>query len=562
MWLDNLRFSRKLLLIVVTAAMGFVAVLVLSLMNLNSEMMLGRQRQVQSVVDAATTIIASYQAEQIAGRLNEDEAKARAAADIKAMRFGSNDYLWINDMSPRMVMHPIKPELDGKDISELRDPDGMALFVSAVDAVRKVGSGFVSYRWSKPGSEQPVRKLSYVKGFAPWGWVVGTGIYLDDQEAAFRSQGIVLGGLISGIVIVAALVTFAISARTTRPLECLNNEMSAIAGGDLGLVIYGLDRQDEIGDMSKAVEVFKQAAIERNRLQAEHAHSEQRIRDQRRQEMLNMADTLDRRVRGIISAIGQSVQNLHHSANNLSANAEQTQRQSSAVSAATEQATANVETVSAAGTELTASIHEISRQVCEAAAVALDATKEAQAATDKISGLSSAAQKIGEVVALINDIASQTNLLALNATIESARAGEAGKGFAVVANEVKHLAGQTARATEDIATQIASVQAQTQSAVGVIDTITSTINRISEMSTAIASAVEEQGAATNEIARNVEQASGGTREVANNIAGVADAAKETGRMAQNVFGAANDLLAESTQLEKEVESFLSELRAG
>ena len=562
MWLDNLRISRKMLLTVLTSIIGFAVVSGVSLVNLKHELLGGRQQEVRAVVDAASAAVAAYYAEQAAGRLTEAEAKGRAMADIKAMRYGSNDYLWINDMTPRMVMHPIKPELDGKDLSGMHDANGLALFTAMTDTVKANGAGFVSYFWAKPGFDAPVRKVSYVKGFAPWGWVIGTGVYLDDVDAVFRENAISVGGIIAVIIVISCLVSFLITARTARPIEHLNTQMASIADGHLQETVRGVERKDEIGSMAKAVEVFRQNAIENNRLHQAQKDAEIRSQQQRRQEMLGMADSLEGRVHGIVVAITNSVRDLHTAASNLSANAEQTQRQSSAVSSATEQANANVGTVAAASVELTASIHEIARQVTDAAQVAASASAEAQSATGKIAGLETAAQKIGEVVQLINDIASQTNLLALNATIESARAGEAGKGFAVVANEVKNLAGQTGRATEDIANQIGAIQEETRSAVAVIEAIAKTILQINEMSASIASAVEEQGAATGEIARNVAEASDGTRQVADNISGVAMAADDTGQMAEKVFNAAGTLMNDIGNLEHEVEAFLKDLRVG
>jgi methyl-accepting chemotaxis protein len=286
--------------------------------------------------------------------------------------------------------------------------------------------------------------------------------------------------------------------------------------------------------------------------------SVERLRHERIQQATT---TFDSAIVRLLDRMKTAVEHLLNSANTLSANAEQTQRQSAAVAAATDQANANVETVAAAGTELAASIGEISRQVVHSAETAQSATAEAADAMRKIAGLAESAAKIGEVVGLINDIASQTNLLALNATVEAARAGDAGKGFAVVAHEVKSLAGQTGRATSDIATQVTAVQSETQSAVAAIQGIATTIARISELSTAIAGAVDEQGVATTEIARNVEEASRGTHDVADNISGVAQAAAQTGQMAQTVFASASGLLTESETLEQVVKSFLDEVHA-
>ena len=561
MWLDDLRISNKMLLTVLVSIIGFAVISTVALVNLKHELLAGRQQQVRAVVDAASAAVNAYYAEQTAGRLTEDEAKARAIADIKAMRYGNNDYLWINDMTPRMIMHPIKAELNGKDLSGMKDPDGLPLFMAMVDAVRNGGSGFVGYIWPKPGFDQPVRKVSFVKGFAPWGWVIGTGVYLDDVDQVFMSNLISVGSIIAVVLLLVVVLGYLITTRTARPIEYMNRQMACIAGGELQVSVEGTARKDEIGSMAKAVEVFRLNAIENGRLQASQHEAEVRAAQQRRQEMLAMASALEERVHGVVVSINASARELHGAASNLSANAEQTQRQSCAVSDATEQANANVATVASASTELSASIHEISCHVSRAAEVAHTASVEAQAATGRIAGLESAVQSIGEVVSLINDIASQTNLLALNATIESARAGEAGKGFAVVAHEVKNLAGQTGRATEDIARQIGAIQEETRSAVAAIEAIARTINQINEMSVTISESVVEQGAATNEIARNVEHASNGTRQVADNISGVSMAASETGAMAAQVFNSAETLMSEASDLERQVVSFLGELRA-
>ena len=360
-------------------------------------------------------------------------------------------------------------------------------------------------------------------------------------------------------LILGGSMSVVISRSITRPIDDIKDGMESLAGGNLNVEVRGTERGDEVGALARTFQVFKDNAIERRRME-DREHAEVAAREARQHKINDATKRFDTTIVALLAGIKRAVENLHSSSDTLSATAEQTQRQSAAVSAATEQATSSVETVSAAGTELTASIHEIARQMQQSTSIAQAAALEAQDANTKIGGLSEAVQKIGEVVNMITDIASQTNLLALNATIESARAGEAGKGFAVVANEVKHLAGQTSRATDEIAGQIAAVQDETRAAVESIAGISRTITEISQLATAIASAVEEQGAATAEISRSVDQASQGTREVASNISGVAQAAANTGEMAQGVYNAANVLLEESANLERAVEGFLQEVR--
>jgi len=277
-------------------------------------------------------------------------------------------------------------------------------------------------------------------------------------------------------------------------------------------------------------------------------------------ELGSKADSFERDVKGVVAAVSSAAGQMENAARTMSGNAEETSMQSTTVAAAAEEATTNIQTVAAAAEELSSSISEISRQVADSARIAAGAMDEADRTNRMVQSLAAAANKIGEVVKLINDIAAQTNLLALNATIEAARAGDAGKGFAVVANEVKSLANQTAKATEEIAAQISAVQSATRDAVGAIGGIAKTIGQINDIASAIAGAVEEQGAATQEIARNVQQAAMGTQEVTGTIARVSAAAAHTGSAAREVLTAATTLTGSSTTLERQVEKFLVEVR--
>ncbi len=363
-----------------------------------------------------------------------------------------------------------------------------------------------------------------------------------------------------GILGSVALAAFVATKFVRRPIGGLTMAMMTLANGDSTVAIPGTDRRDEVGDMSRAVEVFKDNMIKAAEMDRAR-RAEEEAKANRAAAITKLTDEFGREIDAVVHELSTAATQMKADAEAMASTAEETNRQAVAVAAGAEEASNNVQTVASAAEELSSSIGEISRQVAQSAQIATKAVGDATRTNASVEGLAQAAQKIGDVVKLINDIAGQTNLLALNATIEAARAGEAGKGFAVVASEVKSLATQTAKATEDIAAQVGEIQTATGGAVRDIREIGGTIRQINEIATTIASAVEEQGAATKEIARNVQQASAGTNEVSSNIAGVTQAAGETGQVASHVLEAAVGLNKQSEILSSRVETFLTKIRA-
>jgi methyl-accepting chemotaxis protein len=353
---------------------------------------------------------------------------------------------------------------------------------------------------------------------------------------------------------------FLIIASVSRPILRMTAAMDKLAGGDKSVEIPSRDNKDEIGSMAQAVDVFRQNMIRADELAlAQRAEQEQKA--QRQVAVEQHIAIFEGSVRSSLDALAAAATEMRATSQGMSATAEETSAQATTVAAAAEQASVNVQTVASATEELSSSVAEIGRQVTQSSKIAGQAVDEAGRTNTTVQGMSAAEQKIGDVVKLISDIASQTNLLALNATIEAARAGDAGKGFAVVASEVKSLANQTAKATEEIAAQVAAMQGATGEAVQAIESIGGTIGTINEIASTIASAVEEQSAATQEIARNVQEAAQGTNQVSNTIAGVNQAAGETGAAASQVLSSAEELGRQAETLRADVDGFLAKIRA-
>jgi methyl-accepting chemotaxis protein len=384
-----------------------------------------------------------------------------------------------------------------------------------------------------------------------------------DEVAAETAQANRINLIMAGIVILTLVASGVFSfLGIARPMTRLNRALGEMAGGKLDIEIPGATRGDEIGDLAKTVTVIRENAEQKARDEAAaKTRQEQIASEQRKADMIRLANDFEGAVGEIVETVSSASTELEASAGTLTSTAERSQKLTTMVATASEEASTNVQSVASATEELSTSVNEISRQVQESARMASEAVGQARTTNDRVSELSKAASRIGDVVELINTIAEQTNLLALNATIEAARAGESGRGFAVVASEVKALAEQTSKATGEIGQQITGIQAATQDSVNAIKEISGTIERLAEISSTIAAAVEEQGAATQEISRNVQQAAQGTQQVSANITDVQRGASETGSASSQVLSAAQSLSGDSNRLKLEVGKFLNSVRA-
>jgi methyl-accepting chemotaxis protein len=550
----RMSMSGKIYAVLGLSFMSLFGVATFQLSELKASLESQKKLELQHLGEVALGIAGEEYAAVQRGAIGAEQGKKNAASRIGALRYGSDDYFWINDLQARMIMHPIKPALNGQELAGMKDPNGKHLFLEFVDVVKQQGSGFVSYEWPKPGMADPQPKLSFVTGFKPWDWVIGTGVYVDDLQQQIWSNAkrtVIIGSI---VILLLGAVTVLIARRMTSALKATTTAMNVLAAGNFDVVLPGLGRQDEIGDIASAVEAFKVKAIEkahaeseqdarRRQLEADEAarrqRAEQELAAKAAAERAKTAEEQSRVVhllaaglkslasgdltfrlnesfsetyQQIKSDFNVTIADLEQVMNSILASTHEVANVAREISGSTndlsqrtEEQAASLDETSSAMKEITATVkknaesaHQASESASKARAVADRGGQVAAKAVKAMSQIEGSSAKISDIIGVIDEIARQTNLLALNAAVEAARAGEAGRGFAVVASEVRSLAQRSAQAAKDINNLIANSSSQVLEGVDLVNQAGAALVEIVEATKEVAGIVQDIATASDE----------------------------------------------------------------
>jgi methyl-accepting chemotaxis protein len=558
--LTNMKITPKLGILLGVTLLGLCAAGTLAGYLMQREMLNARIDQTKSIVEMGLNLAAGLKKQVDAGEMTKEAALKEFGRRANSMTYDKGaGYLFGTGYDGITVLAPDPKQVGANRMDVVTN--GRKLSQELMDGVKANGSILLAYEYMKPGEEKPIRKLGYAVAVPGFDMYLGTGAYLDDLDAKLKPIVWVLGLAILGIALISGSIAWMIGRSISKPLGQLGSRMQELAEGKLDGEIPGAGRGDEVGAMAATVQIFKDNAVRMRGLEQAEAQTQARAAAERRTAMENIASDFERSVTGIVRSVSTAAAGMQTTAQSMTSTASDASARAATVDAASQRSSDNVGTVASAAEELSSSVAEISRQVARSSEIASKAVGDAERTNATVGALSTGAEKIGEVVKLIHSIAAQTNLLALNATIEAARAGDSGRGFAVVASEVKALANQTAKATEEISSQVAAMQASTSEAVASIGGITETIAQMSEITVSISTAIEQQGGATREIARNIQSVAAGSSEISAHIGGVTSAAAATGKAASEVLSNARELDNQSGMLRSAVDEFLGKVRA-
>jgi methyl-accepting chemotaxis protein len=563
----QLKVRGRINLIGVVAALGLITLLCISLFHLSSVMHRDIERSTRQAVEAARSVVVHYHDEEVAGRMTRAEAQRAALGTLKTMRYDGTEYFWVNDLHPTMLMHPTKPEMNGTDLNNYRDATGRTHFVEMAQIVKTKGAGFLSYHWSKPGQKEAQPKLSYVAGFAPWGWVIGSGVFIDRINGAIFDAALYLSALALAVMLLVAFCAYRIGRSISLPVEAVAGRMRSLAAGDTASAIPGRDRHDEVGEMAQALETFRDTAIVAAEREAEQqrvvevvggglaalakGHLDARIGDSLTGSFRKLGSDFD----SAMGALNAAMRAVVASTGGIRDGASDISSASDDLSRRTEQQAASLEETAAALDEITATVRSTATGAAQAnvtmAATRGDAeegVRIVRQAVEAMGGIKRASDEIADIISVIDGIAFQTNLLALNAGVEAARAGDAGKGFAVVASEVRALAQRSANAASDVKSRILASGNQVEIGVDLVgetgEALERIVGRIAEMAGLVAT-----------IAKGADEQSSGLQQVNIAVSEMDSVTQQNAAMVEESTAAARGLADQAAALAQHVDRF-------
>lgn len=570
----RLKIGARVYLIGLAAFLGLVVMLGLSLARLNTTMRDDIADRTKTTVETAYSVLAYYQAEEAAGRMSRQQAQGAALNAVRSMRYNGNEYFWINDMTPRMLMHPMKPELIGQDVSQITDPNGTAIFRVMVETVRNHGEGFVDYSWPKPGKSEPQPKVSYVKGFRPWGWVIGSGVYADDVRAAVWNAAM-HQVLIAFFVIAAVMgLAFFLGRTITRPLVAITGRMRSLVDGDRQTHIPGLSRHDEIGEMAGALEIFRDAAVAKDAAETAKAQADaeqQFVVDTLSERLASLSDgDLTAEIREAFPDVYETLKgnyntavvNLRDLIGTLSEAAVAIRTGSSEIAQASEDLARRTEANAASLEETSAALNQMDDRLRTSAAASERTVEQTNAAIaivgegrstadDAVAAMnrvSESAQGIDSVIEGLDKIAFQTRVLAMNAAVEAGRAGEAGRGFAVVADLVSALAMRSEEEAKRAREQLTATQTDIGAAVGAVRNVDGALANIS-------GSVEQVHGLVTSMAEDNRAQSATIGEIVSAVGTMDTSTQQNAAMVEETSAAARNLSSEVNRLAEHAARF-------